>query len=82
MGSRVISSMVRDGTFSNGVSDYLWTGELPGDDRSRYERYVRLCLRGIKKGPFAVRMSVEIQRGAHQARAFIQEHGLKPYGQR
>jgi glycosyltransferase involved in cell wall biosynthesis len=69
--------VVHDSTFSNSISDYLWTGELPGEDRWRSERYVRLGLLGIRKGPFAMRIASAKQRGTDQARAFIRGQGLR-----
>jgi glycosyltransferase involved in cell wall biosynthesis len=69
--------VVRDSTFSNGVSDYLWTGELPGDDHPRSERYVRLGLLGIRKGSFAMRIASAKQCGTDQARALIRGQGLR-----
>jgi glycosyltransferase involved in cell wall biosynthesis len=69
--------VVRDSAFSNGVSDYLWTGELPGDEHSRSKRYVRLGLLGITKGPFAMRIASAKQSGIDQARTLILGKGLR-----
>jgi glycosyltransferase involved in cell wall biosynthesis len=63
--------LARDSGFSAGVLDYLRTGLPPGDDVGNAERYLRLLLRGIRKGPFAMRFKLAVSRGEDQARAFI-----------
>jgi glycosyltransferase involved in cell wall biosynthesis len=76
---RYLLRLVRDSSFSAGVSDYLWTGVLPGEHHSRGERYIRLLLRCLKKGRFATRMSWAAHRGTDRAHAFIERHGLQPF---
>jgi glycosyltransferase involved in cell wall biosynthesis len=63
--------LAQDNGFSGGVLDYLRTGLPPGDGLGNAERYLRLFLRGIRKGLFAMRFKLAISRGEDQARAFI-----------
>jgi len=63
--------LAQDSGFSGGVLDYLRTGLPPGDGLGNAERYLRLLLRGIRKGPFAMRFNLAVARGEDQARAFI-----------
>ena len=63
--------LAQDSGFSGGVLDYLRTGLPPGDDLGSAERYLRLLLRGIRKGLFAMRFKLAVWRGEEQARAFI-----------
>jgi glycosyltransferase involved in cell wall biosynthesis len=70
--------MVRDGTFSNTVSDYLFLGRAPDGARRRWAQLLRLPLRALRRGPFAMRMGWAGVRGADQARALIEQQRLQP----
>jgi GT2 family glycosyltransferase len=69
--------LAQDNGFSGGVFDYLRTGQSPGGGLGHAERYVRLVLRGLRKGRFAMRLGLASSRGEDQARAFIAGEGLK-----
>jgi hypothetical protein len=70
--------MVFDSTLSNSVSDYLFLGVEPSAAAWRWQQWLRLPLRAVRRGPFAMRMSWAVIRGAGQARALIERQGLKP----
>lgn len=70
--------MVFDSTFSNTVSDYLFLGLEPGSAASRWRQLLRLPLRAVRRGPFAMRMGWAAIRGADRARALIKQHRLQP----
>jgi len=63
--------LAHDSGFSGGVFDYLRTGLTPGESVGSVERYLRLVLRGMRKGLFAMRFGLAVSRGEHQARTFI-----------
>jgi glycosyltransferase involved in cell wall biosynthesis len=69
--------LAQDSGFSGGVFDYLRTGLPPGDGLGNAERYLRLSLRGIRKGLFAMRFGLAVSRGENQARAFIARERLE-----
>lgn len=71
--------LAQDSGFSGGVLDYLRTGLPPGDDLGNVERYVRLLLRAIRKGLFAMRFKMAVSRGEDQARAFIAGERLQHF---
>lgn len=75
---RYFLRLVHDRSFSGGVLNYLRTGTRPGDGYGSAERLLRLLLRGLRKGPFAMRMGWAAARGADRARAFIAEQRLRP----
>lgn len=70
--------MVRDSTFSNTVSDYLFLGRAPSSAARRWSQLLRLPLRALRRGPFAMRMGWASVRGADQARALIKQQRLQP----
>jgi glycosyltransferase involved in cell wall biosynthesis len=70
--------MVRDSTFSNAVSDYLFLGLAPNGATRRWAQLLRLPLRALRRGPFAMRMDWAGVRGADQARALIKRQRLQP----
>jgi glycosyltransferase involved in cell wall biosynthesis len=67
--------LARDSSFSNGVLDFLWAGTVPGRDAGTT---VRLLLRGLRRGLFALRHSWAAARGASQARELIRARALRP----
>jgi len=71
--------LAQDSGFSGGVLDYLRTGLPPGDDLGNVERYVRLLLRAIRKGVFAMRFKIAVSRGEDQSRAFIAGERLQHF---
>lgn len=70
--------MARDSTFSNTVSDYLFLGIAPSGLARRVALLLRLPLRALRRGLFAMRMDWSIARGAAQARALIARQRLQP----
>ncbi len=70
--------MVFDSTFSNTVSDYLFLGLAPLGAAQRWRQWLRLPLRALRRGPFAMRMSWAVIRGVDCARELIEREGLKP----
>jgi glycosyltransferase involved in cell wall biosynthesis len=74
---RYFLQLVHDRSFSAGVLNFLRTGTPPGDGYGAAERVLRLALRGIRKGPFAMRMGWAATRGADRARAFIAAQHLR-----
>lgn len=80
--ARYFLRLVHDATLSGGVLDYLWAGIEPGDGLSRGERYLRLSLRGVRRGLFALRLGLAEARGAAQAKAYIAGQRLRPIEQR
>jgi glycosyltransferase involved in cell wall biosynthesis len=70
--------MVLDSTFSNTVSDYLFLGIAPYRRARRWLEFLRLPLRAIRRGPFAMRMTWACIRGTDQARQLIEQQQLKP----
>jgi glycosyltransferase involved in cell wall biosynthesis len=77
---RYLLRLAYDLNFSNGVSDYLWSGTMPGGQRSRAEELLRLALRTLRRGPFAMRMGWAGLRGTDAASKFIASRGLQPRG--
>ena len=75
---RYVLRLAHDRSFSGGIFDYLWTGMLPADDLGLGGQYLRLCLRGITKGSFAMRLAWAAVRGADRARSFIKGRCLQP----
>lgn len=69
--------MAFDGTFSNTVSDFLFLGIAPSR-ASRWKELLRLPLRAVRRGPFAVQMTWANVRGADQARRLIKDQRLRP----
>jgi glycosyltransferase involved in cell wall biosynthesis len=70
--------MAFDSTLSNSVSDYLFLGVEPARGAHRWQQIVRLPLRAVRRGPFALRMGWAVIRGADRARSLIEHQGLKP----
>jgi glycosyltransferase involved in cell wall biosynthesis len=75
---RYILALVHDSNCSAGVFNYLWTGEMPDNNMSRIESYLRLCLCGLRRGPFAMKMRWATMRGVERASTFIREQHLLP----
>jgi hypothetical protein len=75
---RYFLRLAQDSGFSGGVFDYLRTGLPLGDGLSHGERYLRLLLRGVRKGIFAMRFGLAFSRGEDQAKAFIMGERLDP----
>ena len=69
--------MAFDGTFSNTVSDFLFLGLAPSR-AGRWKELLRLPLRAVRRGPFAVRMTWANIRGADRARRLIKDQRLRP----
>lgn len=67
-----------DGTFSAGVLDYLWAGTWPIQGPAGMERWLRLSLRACRRGWFALRFRMALDRGLEHAASYIQEHNLQP----
>jgi glycosyltransferase involved in cell wall biosynthesis len=76
---RYFLALIYDSSYTAGVCDYLWKGVVPGDDVSLGEQYFRLCLRGIRRGLFAMRLGWAALRGADSAREFIKHQCLQPW---
>ncbi len=70
--------LVHDSTFSNTVSDYLVLGSRPCSAGQRWKELLRLPLRALRRGPFALRMDWACLRGADRARALIERQRLRP----
>lgn len=70
--------VAQDRGFASMVLEYLRAGIRPDVGRSRGEQLVRLALRGIRRGPFALRHSLAVSRGVSLAKAYIVEHCLQP----
>ena len=70
--------LVRDGTFSNTVTDYLVLGITPPSASQRWKDILLLLLRALRRGPLALRMGWAAMRGAEQARDLIQRRRLRP----
>jgi glycosyltransferase involved in cell wall biosynthesis len=68
--------LAQDSGLSGGVFYFLRTGLPPGDGLGSAERYLRLLLRGMRKGLFAMRLGLAVSRGEDQARAFIARQRL------
>jgi glycosyltransferase involved in cell wall biosynthesis len=75
---RYFLQMVFDSTFSNTVSDYLFLGVHPTSSARRWLEMLRLPVRAIRRGAFAVRISWAGIRGADQARELIKLKRLQP----
>jgi glycosyltransferase involved in cell wall biosynthesis len=75
---RYFLRMVIDSTFSNTVSDYLFLGTPPSGTLRRWLECLRLPLRALRRGPFAMRMGWASIRGTDRARALIKQQRLKP----
>lgn len=69
--------LVFDSTFSNIVSDYLFLGVAPPGTAQRWQQLLRLPLRAVRRGPFALRMGLAVIRSADRARELIVSQGLK-----
>jgi glycosyltransferase involved in cell wall biosynthesis len=70
--------LAEDNGFSGGVFDYLRTGLPPGDGSRNGERYLRLLVRGMRKGLFSMRLGLAFARGEAQARQLIMGRHLQP----
>jgi glycosyltransferase involved in cell wall biosynthesis len=70
--------MVFDSKFSNSVSDYLFFGVEPASGAQRWRQIIRLPLRAVRRGSFAMRMGWAGIRAADRARELIERQGLKP----
>jgi glycosyltransferase involved in cell wall biosynthesis len=70
--------MVLDSTFSNTVSDYLFLGRCPYSAARRWTALLRLPLRALRRGPFAMRMGWARIRGTDRARELIARQRLQP----
>jgi glycosyltransferase involved in cell wall biosynthesis len=70
--------LVHDSTFSNAVSDYLVLGIAPGSASQRWKEVLRILLRALRRGPFALRMDWARLRGTDRARALIEQRRLQP----
>ncbi len=66
-----------EGTFSNAVSDFLFLGVAPSG-AGRWMELLRLPLRAVRRGRFAMRMSWACICGADRARRLIKQQQLKP----
>ncbi len=78
LNQRYFLRLVHDSTFSAAVLSYRRTGILPRDGWSHGELYVRLLLRGIRRGLFAMRLGWVASRGTDRAKAFIAHQRLQP----
>jgi glycosyltransferase involved in cell wall biosynthesis len=75
---RYFLQMVFDSTFSNSVSDYLFLGVGPNGRARRSLEMLRLPLRALRRGPFAMQIGWASIRGTERARAVIESKRLKP----
>ena len=67
-----------DSALSGSVSDYLFLGIAPSSKTRRWLELIRLPLRGIRRGRFAMQMGWACIRGTDQARQLIKLKRLKP----
>ena len=67
--------LIRDRAFSNSVLYYALTGLQP---RLKWTRYLRLLLRGLRHGPFAMRCQWAAYVGQDTAAQFIGDRRLQP----
>jgi glycosyltransferase involved in cell wall biosynthesis len=70
--------LAHDKNLCSGVLHYLREGLLPGDGHSRVEQWVRLLLRGIRRGLFPMRLQWAASVGMQGARHFIEQRRLRP----
>jgi glycosyltransferase involved in cell wall biosynthesis len=70
--------LAHDSSLSNTVSDYVGLGVAPQDALGRSMVVIRLLLRGLRRGPFALRIGWAELRGARLARKLIRQRRLQP----
>jgi glycosyltransferase involved in cell wall biosynthesis len=75
---RYFLRLAEESTYSASVLDYRWDGILPSSEPGWLERIVRIGLRGARRGIFAMRYGLAVDKGMGRARAYIRQCHLQP----